>query len=216
MKILSVILARGGSKGIPSKNIVDLNGKPLISYTIEASLQSNVDETWVSTDSSEIASVSSTYGASVIDRPSEISTDTSQSEEALLHFTDNHDFDIMVFIQPTSPLINSEDINKGLKMINEYDSVFTVHREHWLPRWTFDCKPTGWGMGNWPKRPMRQEVSERYVENGAFYITTKENLLKSKLRYGGNIGTVELPLERSFGVDTYEDLNLIKKIMRGS
>ena len=65
MKILSVILARGGSKGIPSKNIVELNGKPLISYTIEASLQSNVDETWVSTDSSEIASVSSTYGANV-------------------------------------------------------------------------------------------------------------------------------------------------------
>jgi len=63
---------------------------------------------------------------------------------------------------------------------------------------------------------MRQEVSERYVENGAFYITTKENLLKSKLRYSGNIGAVELPLERSFGVDTYEDLNLIKKIMRGS
>ena len=101
-------------------------------------------------------------------------------------------------------------------MMDKYDSVFTVHREHWLPRWTFDCKPTGWGMDNWPKRPMRQEVSERYVENGAFYITTKENLLKSKLRYSGNIGAVELPLERSFGVDTYEDLNLIKKIMRGS
>ena len=109
MKILSVILARGGSKGIPSKNIVDLNGKPLISYTIEASLQSNVDETWVSTDSSEIASVSSDYGANVIDRPSEISTDTSQSEEALLHFTYNHDFDIMVFIQPTSPLLKSRE-----------------------------------------------------------------------------------------------------------
>jgi len=216
MKTISLILARGGSKGIPSKNIVDLNDRPLISYSIEASLQSNVDETWVSTDSSDISSVSKKYGATVVDRPSEISTDTSPSEEALLHFAHDIDFDIMVFIQASSPLIQSEDINKGLKMMNEYDSVFTVHREHWLPRWTFECKPTGWGMDNWPKRPMRQEVSERYVENGAFYITTKENLLKSKLRYSGNIGAVELPLERSFGVDTYEDLNLIKKIMRGS
>jgi len=215
MKTISLILARGGSKGIPSKNIVELNSKPLISYTIDASLQSNVDETWVSTDSSEIASVSSTYGASVIDRPSDISTDTSQSEEALLHFTDNHDFDIMVFIQASSPLIKSEDIDKGLKMMDEYDSVFTVHKEHWLPRWTLDVKPSGWGMDKWPNRPMRQEVSERYVENGAFYITRRDSLLDSKLRYSGNIGALQLPLERSFGIDTYEDLELVNKIIKG-
>jgi CMP-N,N'-diacetyllegionaminic acid synthase len=212
MKIISVIPARGGSKGIPLKNIVDINGKPLISYTIEASLQSNVDETWVSTDSSEISSVSSTYGASVIDRPSEISTDTSPSEEALLHFARDSDFDIMVFIQPTSPLIKSEDINKGLEMMDKYDSIFTVHREHWLPRWTLDVKPSGWGMDDWPKRPMRQDVSERYVENGAFYITTRKNLLESKLRYSGNIGVLELPLEKSFGIDTYEDLEFIRSL----
>ncbi len=214
MKVISLILARGGSKGIPSKNIVELNGKPLISYTIDASLKSKVDETWVSTDSSEIASVSSTYGANVIDRPSEISTDVSPSEEALLHFAHDSDFDIMVFIQPTSPLIKSEDINKGLEMMDEYDSIFTAHREHWLPRWTLDVKPSGWGMYNWPNRPMRQEVSERYVENGAFYITTRKNLLESKLRYSGNIGALELSLEKSFGIDTYEDLELVKKIMR--
>ena len=210
MKILSVILARGGSKGIPSKNIVDLNGKPLISYTIEASLQSNVDETWVSTDSSEIASVSSTYGASVIDRPSDISTDTSQSEEALLHFTDNHDFDIMVFIQPTSPLINSEDINKGLEMMDEYDSVFSVTKEHWIPRWTMDVKPFEWEINN---RPMRQDKPETYIENGAFYITKRKNLLESKLRYSGKIGVVEMPLSRSFQIDTKEDLELIEKLI---
>ena len=209
MKILSVILARGGSKGIPSKNIVDLNGKPLISYTIEASLQSNVDETWVSTDSSEIASVSSTYGASVIDRPSDISTDTSQSEEALLHFTDNHDFDIMVFIQPTSPLINSEDINKGLEMMDEYDSVFSVTKEHWIPRWTMDVKPFEWEIDN---RPMRQDKPETYIENGAFYITKRKNLLESKLRYSGKIGVVEMPFSRSFQIDIQEDLELIRSL----
>ena len=215
MKVISLILARGGSKGIPSKNIVELNGKPLISYTIDASLKSKVDETWVSTDSNEISSVSSNYGAKVIDRPSEISTDASPSEEALLHFTDNHDFDIMVFIQASSPLIKSEDIDKGLKMMDEYDSIFTVHKEHWLPRWTLDVKPSGWGMDKWPNRPMRQEVSERYVENGAFYITRRDSLLYSKLRYSGNIGALQLPLERSFGIDTYEDLELVNKIIKG-
>ena len=213
MKILSVILARGGSKGIPSKNIVDLNGKPLISYTIEASLQSNVDETWVSTDSSEIASVSSTYGASVIDRPSEISTDTSQSEEALLHFTDNHDFDIMVFIQPTSPLLKSIDINKGLELMSKYDSILSVTREHWIPKWSMDMNPLDWEIDN---RPMRQDKEETFLENGAFYITKRKNLLQSKLRYSGKIGFVEMPLSRSFQIDTIDDLNLINTIIRGN
>ena len=213
MKILSVILARGGSKGIPSKNIVDLNGKPLISYTIEASLQSNVDETWVSTDSSEIASVSSTYGASVIDRPNEISTDTSQSEEALLHFTDNHDFDIMVFIQPTSPLLKSIDINKGLELMSKYDSILSVTREHWIPKWSMDMNPIDWEIDN---RPMRQDKEETFLENGAFYITKRKNLLQSKLRYSGKIGFVEMPLSRSFQIDTLDDLNLINTIIRGN
>lgn len=213
MKILSVILARGGSKGIPSKNIVELNGKPLISYTIESSLQSNVDETWVSTDSIGIASVSSTYGASVIDRPSEISTDTSQSEEALLHFARDSDFDIMVFIQPTSPLIKSEDINEGLDMMDEYDSVFSVTKEHWIPRWTEDVKPYKWEIDN---RPMRQDKPELYIENGAFYITKRKNLLQSKLRYSGKIGFFEMPLSRSFQIDTIDDLNLINTIIRGN
>ena len=213
MKILSVILARGGSKGIPSKNIVDLNGKPLISYTIEASLQSNVDETWVSTDSSEIASVSSTYGASVIDRPNEISTDTSQSEEALLHFTDNHDFDIMVFIQPTSPLLKSIDINKGLELMSRYDSILSVTREHWIPKWSMDMNPLDWEIDN---RPMRQDKEETFLENGAFYITKRKNLLQSKLRYSGKIGFVEMPLSRSFQIDTLDDLNLINTIIRGN
>ena len=213
MKILSVILARGGSKGIPSKNIVELNGKPLISYTIEASLQSNVDETWVSTDSSEIASVSSTYGASVIDRPNEISTDTSQSEEALLHFTDNHDFDIMVFIQPTSPLLKSIDINKGLELMSRYDSILSVTREHWIPKWSMDMNPIDWKIDN---RPMRQDKEETFLENGAFYITKRKNFLQSKLRYSGKIGFVEMPLSRSFQIDTLDDLNLINTIIRGN
>lgn len=210
MKVVSLIPARGGSKGIPKKNIIDINGKPLLYYTANASSNSNVNETWVSTDCQEIKSIARNIGCKVINRPSEISGDNSKSEDALIHFAENVDFDILVFIQPTSPLLQSEDINRGLEMINHYDSVFSVCKEHWLPRWTLDVKPDQWNINN---RPMRQDMPEKYVENGAFYITTRKQLLSSGLRYGGKIGMIEMPLHRSFQIDTYDDLELIKKIL---
>jgi len=213
MKTVSVIPARGGSKGIPLKNIVNLNGRPLISYTIEESIKSNVDETWVSTDSDEIEKVSLKFGAKVIKRPDDISKDDSQSEETLLHFANKEDFDTMVFIQPTSPLLKSTDINKGLKLISKYDSILSVTREHWIPRWSMDMNPIDWEINN---RPMRQDKEETFLENGAFYITKRKNLLQSKLRYSGKIGFVEIPLYRSFQIDTLDDLNLINTIIRGN
>ena len=210
MKIVSVILARGGSKGIKKKNIIEIKNKPLISFAIEASNNSLVDETWVSTDNEEIAYVSGKYGANILNRPKELATDTSKSEDALVHFANNVDFDILVFIQPTSPLLSETYINDGIKMMDEYDSVFSAYREHWRPLWTLDSKPIDWDIDD---RPRRQDVDESYVENGSFYITTKENLLKSNLRYSGKIGVVEMPLGESFQIDTMEDLNLIEKII---
>ena len=130
-----------------------------------------------------------------------------------LSFSDfecDSDFDVVVFIQPTSPLIKSEDINKGLEMMDKYDSVFSVTKEHWIPRWTMDVKPFEWEIDN---RPMRQDKPETYIENGAFYITKRKNLLESKLRYSGKIGVVEMPLSRSFQIDTKEDLELIEKLI---
>ena len=201
-KIVSVILARGGSKGIPQKNIVDINGQPLISYTIETSINSDDDE---------IKSISLKYGAKVLDRPLKYATDISKSEDALLHFANNVDFDILVFIQPTSPLLKPKYINEGIKMIDQYDSVFSVYKEHWLPRWSKDIKPINWDINN---RPRRQDKNEQYVENGAFYITKKENLIKSNLRYSGNIGIVEMPFEESFQIDNKNDLKLIQNIIK--
>ena len=212
MKIVSVILARGGSKGIHNKNIIDLKGKPLIQYSIEGFLSSNVDETWVSTNCLGIKDISQKCGANVLDRPEEIATDTSSSEEALLHFSNSIDFDVLVFLQPTSPLILATDINAGINLLlqGKYDSVFSVYREHWIPRWSLNMKPDNWEIN---KRPMRQDVEELFVENGAFYISTRKQLLASKLRYGGKIGYIEMPLYRSFQIDTKEDLNLIRKLL---
>ena len=92
----------------------------------------------------------------------------------------------------------------------EYDSVFSVCTEHWIPKWTLDLKPINWSPEN---RPRRQDICEEYVENGAFYITSKEQFMKSGIRYGGRKGIVEMPFYRSFQVDTYEDLEIIKKLL---
>lgn len=210
-KVIAIILARGGSKGIPDKNIIDIKGKPLLAYTIEvAQGVLDISEVWVSTDSEQIEEVAVEYGANVLRRPKEISGDKSQSEEALKHFAQEVDFNTMVFIQPTSPLLQSKDVSKGLKMMGEYDSIFSAYKEHWIPRWTKLNTPYEWSINN---RPMRQDKEELFVENGAFYITTKKGLLSSGLRYSGKIGICEMPLHRSFQIDTQEDLKLIKKIM---
>ena len=212
MKIVSVILARGGSKEIPSKNIINIKGKPLIYYTIKASQESNVQETWVSTDCAKIKKVAQKFNANVLDRPKIISQDFSKSEEALIHFAEKIEFDVLVFIQPTSPLLKSKDINKGIRLILDegYNSVFSVYKQHWIPRWTIDIKPINWKTDS---RPMRQEVNEEYVENGAFYITTKTSLLKSQLRYSGKKNIVVMPLSRSFQIDSLEDLKLIQGLL---
>ena len=98
-----MITARGGSKEIPKKNIINVCGYPLIWYVINASKNSRVNETWVSTDDEHIKQISKKYDCNVIDRPSKMATDSSKSEEALIHFAKNNIFDIIVFIQPTSP-----------------------------------------------------------------------------------------------------------------
>lgn len=217
MKTISLILARGGSKGVPQKNIKELNGAPLISYTIEASLNSNVDETWVSTDCGEIRDVALDCGANVSKRPEEFATDGSKNEDTLLDFAENYkhmfnsDFDLLVSIQPTSPLLLPEDINGGINLIGQdCDSVFSATKEHWIPRWTSDNQPLDWDIYN---RPMRQDMPETYIENGAFWITSKKQLLKSRLRYSGKIKPYCMPIKRSFQIDTLEDFDLIATIM---
>ena len=212
MNIAAVILARGGSKEIPKKNIINLNNKPLLEYSITTALNANINEVWVSTDCKYIKKVAQKSGANVLDRPIELATDISKSEDSLLHFAQNVAFDILVFIQPTSPLLAFNDINAGLEMIsnNHYDSVFSAYKEHWLPRWSKKYKPINWDTA---KRPMRQEAEDVYVENGAFYITKRQSLLESKLRYSGKIGIVEMPFSRSFQIDTEDDLSLMKRLI---
>ncbi|MDB4013426.1 acylneuraminate cytidylyltransferase family protein [Flavobacteriaceae bacterium] len=213
MKVISIITARGGSKGIPGKNIIDINGFPLIYYSIRASLDSNVSETWVSTDCEKIAAIAKSYpGVFISNRPKHLANDIVHAEEALIQFSEDYDYDLLVFIQPTSPMIKPEYINAGISMMKsgKYDSVFSVTEEHWIPRWDKDVNPIKWSID---KRPRRQDKDPTYVENGMFYITSRSALLKNKLRYGGKMGFVKIPLKNSFQIDSLEDLDLIKKII---
>tara|TARA_R110001583_G_scaffold36260_13_gene119519 strand:+ start:1548 stop:2186 length:639 start_codon:yes stop_codon:yes gene_type:complete len=212
MIIKTLITARGGSKCIPKKNIIDVNGYPLIKYSIDASVASKALETWVSTDDEEIKHTSLSCGARVIDRPEELCGDIIMPDAALVHFAENNNFDILVFLQPTSPLIEPRYINRGINAVisGECDSCFSAYKEHWLPRWREDTEPHMWDINN---RPRRQDREELYVENGAMYVTTKQQLLNSGLRYGGKIKIIEMPQYKSFQVDTKEDLHLIRKMV---
>jgi len=209
-KIVSLTLCRSGSQGVPDKNIRNLAGYPLFSYPILAT-RDVVDKMYVSTNDPIVKEYSRMIGIEVIDRPDDMCTPKSQSEEALLHFSKKVDFDILVFVQATSPMIKKKYIEAGLNLVfNGADSVFSVYREHWVPRWNNQKKPIGWDINN---RPMRQDIEDVFVENGAFYITTRKSLIESGLRYSGNVEFVEMPISESFQVDTEEDFKLIESLM---
>jgi N-acylneuraminate cytidylyltransferase len=212
MNIVTIIPARGGSKGIVKKNIIEIKGKPLLYYSINASLNSNVNSTYVCTDDNEIRDEAVKLGSKVLMRPSYLADDVIMPDPTLLYFASVVEFDVLVFIQPTSPLIKKEYINEGIEMIKSgnYDSVFTVTEEHWLPRWNDKIKPVEWDIEN---RPRRQDMPLNFIENGMMYITKRETLLKTKLRYGGTMGFVKIPLKQSFQLDSNEDLDLIRKIL---
>ena len=217
MKVVSITLSRGGSKGVPRKNIADICGKPLVQYVLEAADASKyITERYVSTEDAEIKQVVEKIGAKVIDRPKDLATDSAKCEDALIHFAEQVDFDIVCFIQTTSPLVLSSHLDKGIEMVasGKYDSVFSTTVETWIPKWIAAgdiVKPVNWTP---QKRPRRQQMPELLIENGAFYITKKEHLIKSRLRYSGKIGSVEMPLKRSFQIDTPDELELIRSIIK--
>ena len=218
LRVVSVTPARGGSKGIPKKNIQLLGGKPLIHHVLQTSMAAKSIEstdTWVTTDSPEIARISmEVSGVNVLMRPPELATDTSSSESAILHFAECEDFDVMVFLQCTSPLTLPEDIDSAVKMVTHegYDSVLSVCEDHggWL------CGGFTWKeVGPAPTRKRRQDLAPSYRENGAIYVTTRKALLGSGCRLSGNIGLCKMPRQRSYEIDSPEDLYELDTIMKG-
>jgi len=219
MKTVSLIPARGGSKGIPMKNIVRLKGKPLVTHVLQASLKSNVDETWVSTDDSLIKRIclEENIEVRVLDRPLKLAQDNSSTESVMMHFAKHVWFDIIVLIQPTSPMVTAKQINKGLKIFGngDYDSLFSAVRTDDVLIWErmgSDVRSLNYDPLNRRRRQTRD--SDYFIETGGFYITFRDRLLESNCRMSGKIGVVEVPFWTSFQVDTMEDLESIERLVR--
>ena len=231
-KILAVVLARGGSKGVPRKNIKILCNKPLIAWSIEAAKKSKyLDKLIVSTDDSEIAQVAREYGAEVpFTRPAELATDTAASVDVLLHALDffeqaGEKYDYIIQLDPTSPLRTVDDIDNALEMLNNHNSakaiVSMVKPESSHPDFVVTLtetgliRPLGQGLGGFgapPKR--RQELEDYYFPEGTVYISEVETLKKRKNVY--HELTLAYPVERykQFEIDDEMDFILIEALMK--
>lgn len=223
MEIISIIPARGGSKGVPRKNIKLVNGKPLISYSIEASNSCNlINNTYVSTEDCEISEISKKYGATVIKRPSELAKDTSSSIDVILHVLDylesiNKLPDIFVLLQSTSPLRTSEDIKNAIDLFmnKECNSLVSVCKLNHQALLNFSLE-NDYLIQNTDEnffKKRRQDMPTYYNLNGAIYITTPEFIRKNKSFYGDKTAPYIMPQERSIDLDTPFDFKFIEFLL---
>jgi len=214
MKVVSLIPARGGSKRVPRKNIKEFCGKPLMWYAIDASLRSLVWETWVSTEDEEIKEIAKGFGAQVLDRPDELAEDDVSQEEVMMHFSEHVNYDVIILIEPTYPLIQSRDITMAYNTFirGNYDSLLTLMNKKWFI-WDINKEacPMNYKLG---ERPNMQDFKGIYAEEGGIYITTKKAFLKSKCRLSGKIGYYLLR-HPSIDIDTEEDFKVAEMMMNG-
>ena len=226
--VIAVIPARGGSKRLPGKNILPLNGIPLIVYSIEAAFRcSLVDRVVVSTDSDEIAKVAAEAGAEVDMRSEKLSTDTATTIDVLkelLTRLDHHG--ICITLQPTSPLRMSEDITKSLELFDKMnaDAVISVCKAEHPPQWINTIGVNGemddfLREDNENKRS--QDLGDYFRLNGAIYCNSVRLLLNSNSPiFKSNCYAYVMPSQRSVDIDTKEDFELaeylIKKLHSGN
>ena len=213
--ICAIILARGGSKGIPKKNIIDFCGKPLITWSILQSKSSElINEVYVSSDDDDIIDISRKYGSKVIHRPKELATDFSTSEEALLHAISvierKMDIDLVVFLQATSPLRENKDIEGALTefRVQKVDSLFSAARLEDFFIWNRTSEGFTSMNYDYKNRIRRQDVEIQYVENGSIYIFKPSVLKEYNNRLGGRIGIYEMEYWKTWQVDSMEDKEL--------
>ena len=218
-KIIAFIPARGGSRGIPNKNIKEFAGKPLILHSIEYALASKlVNEVIVSTDDSKISKISKDAGASDIKRPPELCTDTATTESAIEHYLHSSKIkpDIIILLQVTSPLRPKSSLDEALRHYQkgEYDSLLSICPTHRF-FWRVKGDNTAYAEYDYLNRPRRQDLNRenmRYVENGSIYIFSREHFEKTGNRLGGKIGYVEWPEDCSIEIDTIIDFNILEGI----
>ncbi|MGM0462875.1 MAG: cytidylyltransferase domain-containing protein [Fibrobacterota bacterium] len=223
MKTAAFIPARGGSKGVPGKNIRPFLGQPLIVHSIDVARRTEgIDDVWVSTDDDEIARISAEAGARVLTRPAELAGDTASTESAIAHaFTYFADrglrYDRMVLLQATSPLRPPDALARALEKFDQgrCDSLVSISPTHRF-FWKIDGE-TAHAQYDYMNRPRRQDMSPddiHYVENGSLYIFTRTHFEAYKNRLGGKIGYIIFDEDYAGEIDTESDFIILEEIAR--
>lgn len=225
--MLAVIPARGGSKGVPGKNIKDLAGKPLIAYTIEAAFAANIfSKIIVSTDSQEIAKTAIAYGAEVpFLRPDDISGDSVSSDDVILHALSYFQelgihYDMVCKLQPTSPLRNGRHLKEAWELFCERRADFLVsvceceHSPLWTGKIGKDLRLDHF-IADEVKSSCRQELDTYYRLNGAIYMGRTEKFRGNKNFLGDNSIAYIMKQDESIDIDNYLDFKMAEILLRG-
>lgn len=219
-KVLAIITARGGSKGVPKKNIRDLGGKPLIAWTIEAAKKSKfIDRIILSSDDQEIIQIAQRYGCEVpFVREASLATDTSTSMDVVIDAIERcPGFDWVILLQPTSPLRTAEDIDAAMEVClsSGADSCVSVTEVEESPFWMYRIEnsrltpilePSGVSR--------RQDLPEIYSLNGAVYISQVKSLLEKKSFLRSDSVSYIMPRNRSVDIDTEIDFDFLEYLIR--
>ena len=218
-KILAFIPARGGSKGIPSKNIKLFNGKPLIEWTIKSALEAeSLTDIVVSSDSKKILSLSKKLGVDTIKRPKAISGDKASVESAIKHFLEKSEnlYEIIVLLSPTSPIRKTKDIDNAIKNFKKkkLDSCFSASKLSDFLIWKQNKVTKKFESINYDykKRGIRQDRELNYVENGSIYIFRSKLMKKRDNRLSGKIDIYLMDFWQSFEIDEKDDWKLLETI----
>lgn len=224
--VLAVIGARGGSKSLPGKNLASLGGKPLIAWTIEAALTCpSVTRTIVTTDDESIADTARRHGAEIpFMRPPELADDATPGITPVLHavrWLDEHEHyrpDVVVNLQPTSPLRTGADIGAALRLLAERkaDAVVSVTEADQHPFWMKTIDPDGWMHDFVPQSDpilVRQKLPDVYALNGAIYLAYRDVLLANDGWYTSRTAAYVMPFERSIDIDTAWDLTIAQLLL---
>jgi YrbI family 3-deoxy-D-manno-octulosonate 8-phosphate phosphatase len=213
---IAIIPARGGSRGIPGKNVKPLAGRPLVAHTIECARRARrVDAVYVSTDSPQIAEVAQAFGAEVIWRPAEISGDAASSESALLHALGHLESDgrlsapLLTFLQCTAPLTRSEDIDGAIDKLcaEQADTCLAVTRFHYF-LWSEEAAGARGINHDKSVRELRQQRKPQYLEAGSIYVMKVDGFRAARHRFFGKTALYEVPLETIQEIDDPVDFEI--------
>jgi CMP-N,N'-diacetyllegionaminic acid synthase len=223
-QILAIIPARSGSKRLPKKNIKMLLGKPLLAYTIDTVKKSqHVNRYIVSTEDKEIASISNTYGAEVLMRPIELAQDESSTDEVILNVlellrdTDQYTPDVIILLQPTSPLRTTRDIDSAIStfLTSPGESLISVTEFDHTPYWAFRIE-RGFLKSEFTQEKLKrsQELPKLYRPNGSIFIIRTETFLKNRSFYTNHVIPYIMPPERSIDIDDEFDFSIAEFLLK--